>query len=205
MAQRRLSYRSPSSSLSRSRYTRRRLHSRRRAAVSFKTNQPTISSHDSTPPSSPTLLRPVLVPLHLNLRRLPSRLNINKSYNTRYASTVRTAHVGEKRKRVAASNENAHNGARLLKSHGRFKRQRSSRRTYNNDDDEVASAMDVDDTLTPVADSDSSGEDNALGSSRSLSPCENFILILTHVLQLMIISLTRHLQNNYYDSVKTNS
>jgi mitogen-activated protein kinase kinase kinase 13 len=99
------------------------------------------SSHASVASTSPTD-RAVLVPLHLNLRRLPSRLRLFARDTMCRADTF-AARVGAKRKRVPSGNENAHAGGRPTRGPGRMKRQRSMRSDVTTDD-EVVSAMDVD-------------------------------------------------------------
>lgn len=93
--------------------------------------------------------RPVLVPLHPNLRRLPSRLNMAIS-RERVVDDDRDdgAKVGGKRKRIASVNENTYLYSRNTRTAaGRFKRMRSMADSADTSDDGMithASGMDVD-------------------------------------------------------------
>lgn len=83
--------------------------------------------------SSPISLRGVLLPLHPNLRRLPSRLALLESATM---PAIDTLQVGSKRKRVVSTNENAH-------AHGRSLRKLKRRKGYKEESED--SEMDVDD------------------------------------------------------------
>jgi mitogen-activated protein kinase kinase kinase 13 len=144
--------------------TRRLPSSRKRpSALVNRLHRSTSSSHAlgaSTPPSSSDTPRQVLVPLHPNLRRLPSRLLLAQKESMRDGGHHLGVHVGSKRKRVLSSNENAHSGGRPTRGSGRLKRHRSiSKRAFTSDEEEVGSAMDVDDTPAPWADSDGSDDE----------------------------------------------
>ncbi|KAJ6597208.1 hypothetical protein DFH09DRAFT_904243 [Mycena vulgaris] len=111
---------------------------------------------ESTPELGPA--RPVLVPLHTNLRRRPSRPHPSEKLQDGAMPPVQ---LGSKRKRVASSNENAHGGGRPTRGSGRLKRLRSD--AYDPSDAGEASGMDVDDSLpstrwlAPNSDDDSDG------------------------------------------------
>ncbi|KAJ7685453.1 hypothetical protein DFH06DRAFT_43508 [Mycena polygramma] len=93
--------------------------------------------HETTPEHGP--VRPVLVPLHTNLRRRPSRLaSSDKSQD----DPMPPAQLGSKRKRVPSANENAHAGGRPTRGSGRLKRLRSD--PYDPSEAGEASEMDVD-------------------------------------------------------------
>src|SRR5438034_11845083 len=106
---------SPNRHLSTPRLARRNYHSRHlpnpfRSHQSLKGSIPnaSTSSHAigaSTTLSSTDPLRPVLVTLHPNLRRLPTRLLLAQKESMRVSGQP-TTHAGAKRKRVVASNEN---------------------------------------------------------------------------------------------------
>ncbi|EIN07048.1 hypothetical protein PUNSTDRAFT_104507 [Punctularia strigosozonata HHB-11173 SS5] len=98
------------------------------------------SSHASVASSSTD--RAVLVPLHLNLRRLPSRLRL-LARDGMYRAETFAAQVGAKRKRVPSGNENGHAHGRPTRGAGKMKRQRSTRSDVTTDE-EAASSMDVD-------------------------------------------------------------
>ncbi|KAF4576652.1 hypothetical protein EYR40_000899 [Pleurotus pulmonarius] len=87
-------------------------------------------------------VRPVLVPLHPNLRRLPSRLlNNEKEDMTRYENGHSEVLAGSKRKRVVSRNENANGSSR-----GSLKRLRSVSSSFQEDssEEEEHSAMEID-------------------------------------------------------------
>lgn len=85
--------------------------------------------------------RPVLVPLHLNLRRLPSR--IMAIARGRDASITNDVKTGMKRKRIASVNENTV-PSRSARAMGRFKRQRSQNTSSDDDTNLGRSEMDID-------------------------------------------------------------
>lgn len=88
--------------------------------------------------------RPVLVPLHPNLRRLPSRIYLEQKDSE--MREITGYQVGSKRKRVTGTNENAHTGGRPTRGAGTLKRQRiaSDTRLNYTSDDGASSSMDVD-------------------------------------------------------------
>lgn len=155
----------PSSSLTspsaRRKYALRRSQPiRRRAAVALRVSSS--SSHTSRASSVSTTPdpRPVLVPLHPNLRRLPSRLLLaQKVSDMRDAS--HGVQVGSKRKRVVSANDHAH-GGRPTRGSGRPKRLRSAsgrQREYSTDDESGSSSMEIDTTAQWSASEDSALED----------------------------------------------
>jgi hypothetical protein len=135
--------------LVRRKYTLRRSASSRRRPLALvnRLHHPISNSHGSgasTPPSSTDTPRPVLVPLHPNLRRLPSRLLLAQKDVMRDTSRSLGVQAGTKRKRVASSNENAHASGRPTRGSGRLKRLRSaSSQMYTSDEGETSS-MEVD-------------------------------------------------------------
>lgn len=99
--------------------------------------------------------RPVLVPLHLNLRRLPSRLMAiarGRDSSTQVSSDVK---IGMKRKRVASVNENTF-PSRSSRPTGGFKRQRSQNSSSSDDAASSHGEMEVDDDQHPCWMSDTS-------------------------------------------------
>ncbi|KAH9846082.1 hypothetical protein C2E23DRAFT_789657 [Lenzites betulinus] len=145
MAQRRASHRTASlpdtAILSRRKlHSRRANHARRRVlSLAEPYLEPDQSSHASasSPPSSS---RPVLVPLHFNLRRLPSRVLSDRKESMRDAGNGYDVSIGMKRKRVVSGSENASTsrGARTV---SRAKRRKAM---PDSSDEEHASGMDVD-------------------------------------------------------------
>ncbi|KAF9077141.1 hypothetical protein BDP27DRAFT_598595 [Rhodocollybia butyracea] len=87
-------------------------------------------------------LRPVLVPLHPNLRRLPSRTFLSE----KASESTMNPRVGSKRKRVASGgNENAVHGNQPTRGSGRsMKRFKTARRSSETSEDDELSSMDVD-------------------------------------------------------------
>ncbi|KAF7363704.1 Protein kinase domain-containing protein [Mycena sanguinolenta] len=83
--------------------------------------------------------RPVLVPLHTNLRRRPARSQDEEKLQD---DPMPPAALGSKRKRVPSANENAHAGGRPTRGSGRLKRLRSE--PYEMSEAGEASEMDVD-------------------------------------------------------------
>ena len=131
---------------------------RRRAFPSRNQNPLSHASSASTLSSSAEPQRPVLVPLHQNLRRLPSRLFSAQKDAMRVTSQTSTVVIGAKRKRTASTNENTHTGSRPSRIPRRIKRLRSaSSRDYASDDGESA-LMDID-TPTSWTHSDDSDAD----------------------------------------------
>jgi hypothetical protein len=91
-------------------------------------------------------IRPVLVPLHPNLRRLPSRIFSEKSAVSETLDPHMNVQVGSKRKRVASgSNENIQTSSRSRAAPGKIKRLRRSRNPDLTSDEDEASSMDLDD------------------------------------------------------------
>ncbi|KAJ7744952.1 hypothetical protein DFH07DRAFT_963486 [Mycena maculata] len=117
---------------------------------------------ESTPELGPR--RPVLVPLHTNLRRRPWRQQDPEKLQDDDMTTVQ---LGSKRKRVASANENAHGGGRRTRGSGRLKRLRSD--AYDPPDEGEASGMDVDGTPPPRRWSASASDDDSDGLSSELS------------------------------------
>ncbi|CAK5277318.1 unnamed protein product [Mycena citricolor] len=83
--------------------------------------------------------RPVLVPLHTNLKRRTSRRTLSEKVKD---EPMPANESGSKRKRVLSINENAHAGGRSTRGSGRLKRLRLAR--YHAESDGEASGMDVD-------------------------------------------------------------
>ncbi|KAK7467398.1 hypothetical protein VKT23_004454 [Stygiomarasmius scandens] len=89
-------------------------------------------------------IRPVLVPLHPNLRRLPSRI-LSEKFSADMHDHHMNVPVGSKRKRVAsASNENIQTSSRSTRTAGRVKRLKTSMPSDSSSDDDGASSMDLD-------------------------------------------------------------
>ncbi|KAJ7172240.1 hypothetical protein C8R46DRAFT_141603 [Mycena filopes] len=106
--------------------------------------------------------RPVLVPLHTNLRRRPSRFQSAEKLQDDPMTHVQ---LGSKRKRVASANENAHAGGRPTRGSGRLKRLRSD--PYGTSDAGEASEMDVDDTPASTRWSASASDEESLSELSS--------------------------------------
>ncbi|OSD08386.1 hypothetical protein PYCCODRAFT_1356579 [Trametes coccinea BRFM310] len=167
MAQRRSNHRTASlpntAILSRRKLHARRATNARRRVLSLAEPylQHEHSSHasDSSPPSSS---RPVLVPLHFNLRRLPSRTLSDRKDTMRDAGNGYDVSIGMKRKRVVSGSENG-SGPRGARSTSRAKRRRAM---SDSSDEEHASGMDVDEQDN-WEESDNSDDDGALDSSDS--------------------------------------
>ncbi|KAJ7047077.1 hypothetical protein C8F04DRAFT_938396 [Mycena alexandri] len=115
---------------------------------------------ESTPEQGPR--RPVLVPLHTNLRRRPSRFQSSEKLQDDPMTHVQ---LGSKRKRVASANENAHAGGRPTRGSGRLKRLRSD--PYEPSEAGEASGMDVDDTPASTGWSASASDDETLSELSS--------------------------------------
>ncbi|KAI0371665.1 kinase-like protein [Pilatotrama ljubarskyi] len=145
---------------------RRKLHARRatnarRRVLSLaepylQAAHPSHASGSSPPSSS----RPVLVPLHFNLRRLPSRILSGRKDSMRDAGNGYDVSIGMKRKRVVSGSENA-STARGARSASRAKRRKAM---PDSSDEERASGMDVDEQEQWDG-SDNSDDDRALDSS----------------------------------------
>ncbi|KAF5373913.1 hypothetical protein D9758_000770 [Tetrapyrgos nigripes] len=91
--------------------------------------------------------RPVLMPLHPNLRRLPSRI-FSEKFTAETQDPHMNVQVGSKRKRVASgSNENVQTSSRSMRAaSGRTKRPRRSRHSDLTSDEDETSSMDLDDS-----------------------------------------------------------
>ncbi|TDL25008.1 hypothetical protein BD410DRAFT_72283 [Rickenella mellea] len=131
---------------------------------------------DSHASSSTSPSRPVLVPLHPNLRRLPSRVmtySRNMLRNFSGASQNFNVPVGAKRKRIASGNENTYVSGRGTRDRPRFKRQRSmnSREDTSDDENMSTSAMDIDEesNLQWEGAEESDAEETELDDCMSLS------------------------------------
>lgn len=103
----------------------------------------TVDSHGIQVATSPAS-RPVLVPLHPNLRRLPSRLMALARGRDEHVSVLNEVKVGAKRKRVASANENTYILSRPTRTTGRFKRQRSQNDSSDDDFTSSHNRMDID-------------------------------------------------------------
>ena len=145
MAQRRSSHRSASlqdsAILSHRKLQARRATVARRRVFAFTNSyiesRPTSHASGSSPPLSP---RPVLVPLHFNLRRLPSRILSERKDDMRDAVNGYDVSIGMKRKRVVSGSENT-SGSRGARSTSRAKRRKP---LPDSSDEEPVSEMDVD-------------------------------------------------------------
>lgn len=144
-----------SSPVSRRKYTLRR--------ATFRTSSHASAHSLSSPLPQLQEHRPVLFPLHPNLRRLPSRTYLpqfdEQDKDVAMRESSHAVQVGAKRKRV---NENANTHGRSTRGSGRLKRQRSSATTmpryYETTDEESdseASEMQID-TLSAQSASDNS-------------------------------------------------
>ncbi|KAF9246408.1 hypothetical protein BU15DRAFT_39606 [Melanogaster broomeanus] len=151
MAQRRSPHRvysSPSSGHNRKTKYSLRHSSAAKRALTFvnRFQRSTLNSHASgasAPSSSDTIsVRPILVTLQPNLRRLPSRQNLLQKNSMRDVSQNLDVAVGSKRKRVVSVNENAHAHGRPMRGSGRPKKRKSIAADSETDDD--VSSMDVD-------------------------------------------------------------
>ncbi|KAL0946778.1 hypothetical protein HGRIS_012951 [Hohenbuehelia grisea] len=128
---------------------------------------PPLKSSTKTRSSSQTSIasseaRPVLVPLHPNLRRLPSRL-FSHDTDVEMRDTDMSVAIGSKRKRVVSHNENALGHSKPVRGERRLKRLRSAVDTYRQDSSEEseASTMDVEMAGRWSASEDSAAEDVA--------------------------------------------
>ncbi|KAJ3839334.1 hypothetical protein F5878DRAFT_679064 [Lentinula raphanica] len=130
------------STLARTRYSfRRPTSTRKRAAV---IREASLASSDVLHASSALDIRPVLVPLHQNLRKLPSRTQLTHKHIDLHDPSM-TIRIGSKRKRVTSGgNENAQHGGRSSRGLGRRKRLKPSRQSSETSDDDGLSSMDID-------------------------------------------------------------
>ncbi|KIP08866.1 hypothetical protein PHLGIDRAFT_357502 [Phlebiopsis gigantea 11061_1 CR5-6] len=158
--QRRPAQRATSSSTDRALYPVRKLPSRRGPqsrrrvftipAAFSQTSRSHGSVASSSPPDSP---RAVLVPLHFNLRRLPSRSFLDSKDSMHDAVPT-----GSKRKRAVSGSENALANNRS-RSGNMVKRRRAS--NSSDEDEDAASSMDVDGhTRWELTDSDASDDED---------------------------------------------
>lgn len=111
--------------------SRRAISSRRRVFAIANSFPQSSGSHASVASSSPPPSRAVLVPLHFNLRRLPSRILID-SHHEDMRDAVST---GSKRKRVNGMENTQTNGR--SRSASRVKRRKASRDSSDEDDVEM--------------------------------------------------------------------
>jgi mitogen-activated protein kinase kinase kinase 13 len=177
MTQRRPSTPSNSPSAHRKYTLRRFTGSRKRAfALVDHLHHSSPNSHAlsaSDPPLLNDRLRPVLVPLHPNLRRLPSRIFLSQKGAMRDAVQNVSVKAGTKRKRVVSSNENTHTGGRPTRGWGRCKRMRSSSHRRCQSDDDETSSMNIDTpssySLSDISDAEDDEEDDAEDSCLSTS------------------------------------
>ncbi|KAF5389955.1 hypothetical protein D9757_003564 [Collybiopsis confluens] len=121
---------------------------RKRASKSRSASSATVDVFRASTSSRDIDIRPVLVPLHPNLRRLPSRVHLVEK-PMEICDTDQNPRVGSKRKRVASGgNENTHHGGRPTRGSGQLKRFKTSRKSdETSEDDEQLSSMDVDDVF----------------------------------------------------------
>ncbi|PPQ73594.1 hypothetical protein CVT26_010492 [Gymnopilus dilepis] len=152
-------HRAPSSSISSPSATRR--NTLRRSGGRLASHA---SSQFVTSPL-PKAHRPVLVPLHPNLRRLPSRVHLGQKEG--YEQLMRdSSHVttGSKRKRVESSNENAHAPGIATRGTGRKRLRTAVQQVFYRDDSQSElSEMEVDTTSalsSDSEDSEGSGDEN---------------------------------------------
>ena len=175
MAQRRTSHRSASlqdpSLLNRRKLQARRATAARRRVFSFANSyiesNPSSHASGSSPPTSP---RPVLVPVHFNLRRLPSRL-LSDHKDMRDVSNGCDVSIGMKRKRVVSGSENTSRD-RGARSSSRAKRRKA---LPDSSEEEELSGMDVDEEGRWDG-SDNSDDEEALDSCTRSS----YLLLLMH-------------------------
>ena len=162
MAQRRASHRSASlqdpTIHSRRKLQARRAPTGRRRVFPFNksyvdSNPSSHASGSSTPPPSS---RAVLVPVHFNLRRLPSRIFSDHKESMRNASHTFDVSIGMKRKRVVSGSENT--SGRSARSTSRAKRHKPLPDTSS--EEELTNEMDVDDDET-LDDSELSEDEEA--------------------------------------------
>ncbi|KAF8643787.1 hypothetical protein AX16_008806 [Volvariella volvacea WC 439] len=143
--------------------SRRSPPNRKRSTVSPRS--PCSTSHaPHASISSPPDLRPVLVPLHPNLRRLPSRLGLFEKENRMRETSTATTQVGVKRKRVTSAHENPHGRpTRGASKYKRLKGESRSRQEYSSDEDED-STMEIDSTGHWSQSEGSGPEEGTVGS-----------------------------------------
>ncbi|KAF5331125.1 hypothetical protein D9619_005371 [Psilocybe cf. subviscida] len=162
-------HRAPPSSASSPSTTRRHTLRRGSHRQSAHTTLPALPDDVAAAPL-PKTQRPVLVPLHPNLRRLPSRVHLAPDSKAEDSDCFMrdSGHViaGSKRKRAVSTNENAHNHGRPTGGLGSRKRLRTTsalepRWTQTTtDESESDSSMEVDATSVAAVDSDNSERDS---------------------------------------------
>lgn len=148
------------STFGRRRYPLRRPSPDRKRAPRARSNSSAKSDvfHASSVPRDLDI-RPVLVPLHPNLRRLPSRLLLAEKHIDILDSEM-NPRVGSKRKRVtSAGNENAQVGGRPTRGSGRLKRFKSSRKSDETSEDEESMQVDTAYRLGEETESDVQSEE----------------------------------------------
>ena len=165
-----------------------------------------LSSHAVHNTNASLASRPVLVPVHFNLRRLPSRYQLMaplRSHDSR-SNASSDIQVGSKRKRGGGTNENAHIPTRGSRATGKFKRQRSQN---DSSEEDILSqnAMDIDEVVGKVRSwsSELSDEEEALLDDCELPTCW---LRFTHTCcdtQPMNTCYTRQTIASSIDVVKT--
>lgn len=147
--------------------SRRAISSRRRVTYSNPYISPSSSSHgrdpSSSPPESP---RQVLVPLHFNLRRLPSRSFGEKDSMRHEIDAYHRTLAGTKRKRVVSGAENTASGRG-----SRVNRNKRRKATHGSSDDEVTSSMEVDDQSHWEASDNSEGEEDVDSCEETCFSC----------------------------------
>lgn len=168
-------HRPPSSSISSPSTTRRSTLRRSGGRLTSHASSQFISS-------PPQAHRPVLVPLHPNLRRLPSRVHLAQK-DEGFKQLMRdSSHVitGSKRKRVESSNENAHTHGMATRGSGRKRLRTTVPTTYYRDDSQSElSDMEVDTASvqnSDSGDSDASGDENYDSCKLILFLTEDIIL-----------------------------
>ena len=171
MAQRRTNHRTASlpdtAILSRRKLQARRASKSRRRLLSLAEPYLRSDNHSHASGSSPPSSRPVLVPLHFNLRRLPSRIFSDDKDEMRDAGNGYDVSIGMKRKRVVSGSENT-SSMRGARSTSRAKRRKAM---SDSSEEDHASGMDVDEQGS-WDQSDNSDDDGALDSCKhsSLTP-----------------------------------
>ena len=170
MAQQRRPSHRVSSAIENPLIARRKLQSRRGPAsrrrvytIATSFHQPPSGSHASVASSgsSPSSPRPVLVPLHVNLRRLPSRLLVEQHDQDMHDAVQ----AGNKRKRVVHGTENALANGRGSRAGHRVKRRRAMQ---GSSEEEGTSSMEIDNTSRWDL-SGSDDDEDGVGSCESYS------------------------------------
>jgi hypothetical protein len=161
-------HRAPSSSASSPSTTRR--NTLRRASHRQSAQTAVAAFPDLVSSTLPKTQRPVLVPLHPNLRRLPSRVHLPPNSKAEDSDCFMrdSGHViaGSKRKRAVSTNENAHNHGRPTRGLGSRKRLRTNSSLEprwsqtTTEESESDSSMEVDTTSAATVDSADSEQDS---------------------------------------------